>query len=83
VAGVQAASLTPYFVYNDEGVPLELEPGDVNADGRVDLADAIRALQVVAGMKPHALRHADADGDEKIGLEDAMFILQTVGEVRR
>jgi hypothetical protein len=49
----------------------------------VDLADAIRELQVVAGMNAHALNFGDADGDEKIGLEDAVFILQTVGEVRR
>ena len=61
---------------------MEIDPGDVNTDGRVDLADAIRALQVAAGMKPHALRFADADGDEKIGLEDVMFIIQKVGKFR-
>jgi hypothetical protein len=70
-------------VTQTQGIPLEIDPGDLNVDRRVDLADAIRALQVAAGMNPHALRFADTDGDEKIGLEDALFILQTVGEVRR
>jgi hypothetical protein len=70
-------------VTQTQGIPMEIDPGDVNTDGRVDLADAIRALQVVAGMNAHALNFGDADGDEKIGLEDAVFILQTVGEVRR
>lgn len=64
------------------GIPLEIDPGDANLDERVDIADAIRALQAAAGMHPHAIKCAGADGDERIGVEDAVFVFQMVGEVR-
>jgi hypothetical protein len=69
-------------VTQNKGIPMDITPGDVNADGHRDIADAIRALQTAAGKHAHAIKYADADGDGRIGMEDAVFILQKVGEVR-
>ena len=58
--------------------------GDVNDDSSVDLADAILALQVMAGIEPSATAHKEADvnGDNKIGIEEVIYILQKVSELR-
>ena len=58
--------------------------GDVNADGAVDIQDAIEALQVLSGMSPAVpvCRQSDANGDGRIGVEDVLFILQTIGLLR-
>jgi hypothetical protein len=72
-------------VTQNRGVPMEIEPGDVKPDGKIDLADAIRALQIAVGMEFESTPYdtdADADGDGKIGLADAIFVLQTVGKMR-
>jgi Dockerin type I domain len=54
--------------------------GDVNDDSSVDLADAILALQVMAEIEPSATAHKEADvnGDNKIGIEEVIYILQKV-----
>ena len=63
-------------------------PGDLNGDGRVNLADAILALQVMAGMNPAGIRAhyttsgADVNNDYKIGLAEVLFILQKTGSLR-
>ena len=55
--------------------------GDVNNDGTVDLKDVIAALQVVTGLSPaEIIKEADADGDGKIGLSEALHILRRLGE---
>ena len=48
------------------------------------LADAVLALQVVAGLEPSAPVYLDADvnGDGKIGLDEAIYILQDVAGLR-
>jgi len=57
--------------------------GDVNGDGKVDLADAILALQVLAGLNPPDVNiGADVNNDGKIGLEEVIYILQKVAELR-
>lgn len=58
--------------------------GDVNVNGTVDLADAVLALQVCAGMTPagEVNIHADVNGDNKISLEEVIYILQTVAGLR-
>ncbi len=57
--------------------------GDVNGDGKVDLADAILALQVVAGLNPpNVFSSADVNNDNKIGLEEVVYILQKVAGLR-
>jgi endoglucanase len=54
-----------------------IAPGDVNGDGSVDLFDVIGALNVLVDAPPDApARQADVDGNNKIGLEEAIHILQ-------
>lgn len=55
--------------------------GDVNGDGDVDLQDVITALQITTGQSPATvIKNADADGDGKIGLGEALHILRKLGE---
>jgi len=58
--------------------------GDVKEDGNVDLVDAVVALQVCAGMIPvEAVNiRADVNKDNKIGLEEVIYILQKVAGMR-
>jgi hypothetical protein len=58
--------------------------GDVNYDGYVDLADAVLALQVVAGISAPQIAHKEADlnRDGRIGLAEAIFVLQKVAQTR-
>jgi hypothetical protein len=55
-------------------------PGDVNGEGNADLADAIMALQIVSGFTslPPANLNADVNGDLRIGIEEAVYILREV-----
>jgi hypothetical protein len=59
-------------------------PGDCNGDGDVNLADAILALQILAGIEPISTCNTEADvnADAKIGLEEVIYILQTVSDIR-
>jgi hypothetical protein len=63
------------------GSPLR---GNINGDSKVDLADAILALQVMAGMNPSGVRAnyplsgADVNGDGKVGPQELLYILQYV-----
>ncbi|MFW6333499.1 MAG: PKD domain-containing protein [Thermodesulfobacteriota bacterium] len=55
------------------------DPGDIDDDGRVELDDAIRALQIVAGLPvTDAVQSADVDNDQKLGLPEALFILRHI-----
>lgn len=58
--------------------------GDVNGNGTVDLADAILALLVSAGADSgtNLALESDVDGDEAIGLAEAIFVLQDEAELR-
>jgi YVTN family beta-propeller protein len=62
--------------------------GDVNDDWSVNLADAILALQVVSGTHPSSVRSdyrtsgADLSGNRKIGLEEVIYIMQTLALLR-
>lgn len=54
--------------------------GDVNGDGVVNLEDVIYTLQIITGETPaHIYQEADADGDGKIGLGEAIMILRKLG----
>jgi len=53
--------------------------GDVDGNRDIDLADAIRALQVAAGIDADGVEpHSDVDGDGRIGLAEALFSLKAV-----
>ncbi|MCE5262102.1 MAG: chitobiase/beta-hexosaminidase C-terminal domain-containing protein [Deltaproteobacteria bacterium] len=59
-------------------------PGDVNLSSKVDIADAILAVQLLSRMSPAGTvsYKADADGDGKIGLPDVLYILQKAAGLR-
>jgi hypothetical protein len=58
--------------------------GDINKDGRINLADLILALQVASRTTPASTinNHAAVNGDGKIGLREAIYILQKVAGMR-
>ena len=65
-------------------VPLP-EPGDVNSDGAVNLADAILTLRAACNVDAETENikvGADVDGDKKIGLAEIIYILQKTAELR-
>jgi hypothetical protein len=67
----------------DEYVPEMPVVGDINDDGRVDLADSILALQVLVEKAPVSMRPGvDVNRDEKIGLEEIIYVLQVLAGFR-
>jgi len=73
------------LVTKDIGLDLEIADalGDINRDGQVLISDAILSLQVMSGLAPSEIYlDNDVNGDGKIGMEDFIFILQKVAEVR-
>ena len=58
--------------------------GDLNFDKQVSLSDAILALQLTAALVPPqpVYKEADIRGDSKIGLEEAIFVLQDLSGLR-
>ncbi|MFP4032355.1 MAG: hypothetical protein ACLFRG_14275 [Desulfococcaceae bacterium] len=64
-------------------------PGDLNGGGDATLADALIALQALAGLSPPELDPAwaisggDVDGDFQAGLAEAIYALQWSAEVRK
>jgi hypothetical protein len=64
---------------------IEYHPGDVSGDGHVTLADAVLAVKVACGVDAnggHVTVGGDVNGNQKIGLEEAVYVLQTVAELR-
>ena len=65
--------------------PLKADPeGDLNGDCAVDLKDAILALQIHSCSNPATAPDlaGEVSGDGKIGLEEAIYILQRTGKQR-
>jgi len=59
--------------------------GDVNANGGTGLDDAILALKLLAGIDVSGQTvdiGADVDDDGKIGLAEAVYVLQRIGSLR-
>ena len=56
--------------------------GNLNGDTFLDLADAIIALRVSAGINVSLSLSGDVNGDGKIGMEEAIYILQSVAGLR-
>ncbi len=54
--------------------------GDVNADGEINLTDAIRILNYLfmGGDAPGCLESADANADTEVRLSDAVFLLNAL-----
>ncbi|MDI9570676.1 MAG: hypothetical protein QM278_08135 [Pseudomonadota bacterium] len=62
--------------------------GDINDDGKIDLVDAILALQALAGKTPvirsdYVASGTDVNGDNKVGLAEVLYILQGVAGLQR
>ncbi len=65
------------------GAP-ELEPGDVNGDGRLNARDARALLRYLAGMEELSeagLAAADFNGDGRVNARDARAILQALAGI--
>ena len=57
--------------------------GDINADGNVNLADAILTLKALVGISAEGIYpDRDVNGDGRIGLEEVIYILQKVAGLR-
>jgi cyclophilin family peptidyl-prolyl cis-trans isomerase len=57
--------------------------GDLDNDKSVDLADAVRGLQIGAGMGGNApTLHAEINHDGRIGIEEVVHILQKLSQFR-
>jgi len=65
-------TLTQIYVYK----------GDVNGDGNTDLADVIAALRIAGGISQFVRTEADVNNDGRIGLEEAVYVLQKVAGLR-
>jgi Tol biopolymer transport system component len=50
---------------------------DVNGDGRVNVADAIFILEIVAGQRSSSNR-ADVDGNGRVNAQDALLVLRSL-----
>jgi hypothetical protein len=91
---VGTKTLTVYFTptdtdnypYAQKTVSLVVLPakGDVNADGAVNVKDAIVVLQALSAWKPlpAVTIGADVNGDGAIGMADIIFILQKAAGIR-
>jgi hypothetical protein len=57
---------------------------NVNIEAVLDLTDAIKTLQVVSGIQPvtPVYKTGDVNGDGRIGLEEAIFVLQKISGLR-
>ncbi|MCP4106501.1 MAG: VCBS repeat-containing protein [Desulfobacteraceae bacterium] len=70
------------FVANGSYQPNKVWLNTLNSPA-VNLPDAILALKIVAGFSPENINMgADINKDSKIGLEEAIYILQVISELR-
>jgi len=62
-----------------------VNPGDINGDGKADLADAVLALRILVGLErlTDIHREADVNGDGEIGLEEVFFVFQKAAGLRQ
>ena len=63
---------------------IDLVDGDLTGEGDVNLADAVLALQILVSIETNTLPHisADVNQDNLIGIEEILFILQTLADLR-
>ena len=65
-------------------VQFQVAIGDINDDTNLDLVDAILAIQILSRTTSGQIvyKSCDVNGDGKIGLEEAIYILQRLSEFR-
>ena len=71
-----------YGQAEDYGVVFLPGPGDLDANGAVTLRDAVLALKIAAGAAASTDVHlsADVDGNDRLGLPEAVFILKNLAD---
>ncbi len=71
-----------YGQAEDYGVVFLPGPGDLDANGAFTLRDAVIALKIATGAADSTDIHlsADVDGNDRLGLPEAVFILKTLAE---
>lgn len=57
-------------------------PGDGDGNGKIDLANAISALNVAANNYTVAMLLSDVNGDNRVGLEDDFVFSVTEDEIK-
>jgi hypothetical protein len=57
-------------------------PGDLDCDTDITLVDAILGLRIMSSIDPQTTCLGDVNGDNKIGLEEVIYILQKVAGLR-
>jgi len=55
-------------------------PGDIDADGKITLKDAVLTLQMLSGSDAEICTDADVNTDGQIGIAEAVFILNGLAE---
>jgi hypothetical protein len=60
-----------------------IEKGSVNADDVIDLADAVLALQIAAGLVPSTTicHHSEINNDGQVALPEAIYVLRMVADL--
>lgn len=61
------------------------DPTDIDCSGFIDLNDMLFVLQILAGLIPDnikAVQYADINNDTRIGMEEAIYILQRISSLR-
>ncbi len=75
--------LDAFVANNNQPNKVWLNAGDADNNGAINLSDAILVLKAVAGINPVNINPgADVSRDSKIGIEEAVFILQMVSGLR-
>ncbi|MFZ2634387.1 MAG: PKD domain-containing protein [Desulfosalsimonadaceae bacterium] len=71
--GNKVSDYVKYSPWTGGSIPV---PGDINHDGKVDLADTVLALQIMAGIvpTPPVFLDADVNNDSRIGMEEMIYI---------
>jgi len=62
------------FLITFSAPPVSGFQGDLNIDGKIDLKDGILGLKVVSGTVEQINKFADVGDDERVGLEEVIFI---------
>lgn len=78
-------SLLVIFILLSTATAFGSDPGDINNDGAVDLADGVLPLPILSGQSTDGLNidiSADVNGDGRIGFQEAAFALQWAAELR-
>ena len=58
------------------------QPGDLNLDWEIDLADALIALQVMVSRHPELSLKGDVSNDDRVNMVDVLYIMQVLADLR-